>query len=74
MGNNLKIGISLLLRLMGGIAAGAGCGVFFGFFMSAVGFDFGIWKIFWTVFWGCTWLGIGIGFMTWIIWLRSSDL
>jgi hypothetical protein len=73
MNNNLKIGISLLLYLVAGFVVGACCGVFFGFFTSAVGFDFGIWKVFWTVFWGCTWLGMGTGFVAWIIWLGASN-
>jgi hypothetical protein len=74
MNNNLKNGVILLLYLTAGFAVGAGLGVCFGFVISAVGFDFGIWKLFWTVFWGCTWLGGGAGFVAWMIFVVIQSL
>jgi hypothetical protein len=74
MDANLKISISLILRFGVGLSTGGVLGIFLGFFMSAIGFDWGIWKIFWFVFWACAYLGMGIGFLSWVIWLRKSDL
>jgi hypothetical protein len=74
MNNNSKIAVSLILRLGAGGIIGMCLGVLFGFFVSMVGFDFGIWKLFWFVFWLCIWMGLGIGFIRWLFWLGRSDL
>ncbi|MCG9890099.1 MAG: hypothetical protein MH252_03345 [Thermosynechococcaceae cyanobacterium MS004] len=74
MNNNSKIGLSLIICLGFGCFIGAGSGVLLGFFMSAVGFDIGIWKVFWFVFWACFWIGMLIGLLIWGMWLKKSNL